>query len=284
MLPNLITAGFTRCGTSSLHYYLSQHPDIFMSKKKEINFFNKNKNFNKGLPFYESYFSGGEPFPFRGESTPMYAEKGVLYDDSDKLLVFKKKSALVRIKKAIPHCKIVLIMRSPVDRYISMYKKNLFQGKNNIIYPPLKYLEKELNTPLETYSFLYKLKYKLHLQELFRLFPKYQVHLVIFDDLEKNPSKVLKELFEFLGIDSEFASKINYEKCNTAKVYSRFSFTKAVYLFLKSDRSLLKYFLAKKKKMVFGVSFRKKIVEYVEEDIEYVERLTDRQLDGWKII
>ena len=129
MLPNLITAGFTRCGTSSLHYYLSQHPDIFMSKKKEINFFNKNKNFNKGLPFYESYFSGGEPFPFRGESTPMYAEKGVLYDDSDKLLVFKKKSALERIKKAIPHCKIVLIMRSPVDRYISIYKKNLFQGK-----------------------------------------------------------------------------------------------------------------------------------------------------------
>ena len=36
--------------------------------------------------------------------------------------------------------------------------------------------------------------------------------------------------------------------------------------------------------MVFGVSFRKKIVEYVKEDIEYVERLTDRQLDGWKII
>jgi hypothetical protein len=87
-----------------------------------------------------------------------------------------------------------------------------------------------------------------------------------------------------LGIDSEFASKINIEKLNMAKVYSRFSFTKVVYLFLKSDRSLLKYFFSKKKEIVFDVSFRKKIVEYVKEDIEYVERLTDRQLDSWKII
>ena len=83
---------------------------------------------------------------------------------------------------------------------------------------------------------------------------------------------------------SDVLSFSDIEKLNMAKVYSRFSFTKVVYLFLKSDRSLLKYFLAKKKKMVFGVSFRKKIVEYVKEDIEYVERLTDRQLDGWKII
>src|SRR5688572_32259706 len=38
ILPNLLIAGSAKCGTSSLHSYLAQHPEIFMSRKKEPRF------------------------------------------------------------------------------------------------------------------------------------------------------------------------------------------------------------------------------------------------------
>ena len=49
-LPNFIISGFPKCGTTSLHYYLSEHPDIYMPDQKELHFFT-NKIFsdeNKG--------------------------------------------------------------------------------------------------------------------------------------------------------------------------------------------------------------------------------------------
>ncbi|MDQ1697372.1 MAG: hypothetical protein QOJ03_2725, partial [Frankiaceae bacterium] len=39
MLPNFLILGAARCGTTSLHYYLAEHPDVCMSTIKEPNFF-----------------------------------------------------------------------------------------------------------------------------------------------------------------------------------------------------------------------------------------------------
>src|SRR5690606_1060014 len=38
-LPNFIIIGAPKAGTTSLYYYLRQHPQIFMSSVKEPNFF-----------------------------------------------------------------------------------------------------------------------------------------------------------------------------------------------------------------------------------------------------
>lgn len=38
-LPTFVVAGAPRCGTTSLHYYLRQHPQVCMSTTKEPNFF-----------------------------------------------------------------------------------------------------------------------------------------------------------------------------------------------------------------------------------------------------
>jgi hypothetical protein len=38
-IPNLFIVGAPKCGTTSLHYWLSQHPEIFMSEPKEPKFF-----------------------------------------------------------------------------------------------------------------------------------------------------------------------------------------------------------------------------------------------------
>ena len=70
MLPNLIIIGAMKCGTSALHRYLGLHPEISMSDEKELNFFIEGMNWEKGLAWYESMFTGKAKV--HGESSPDY--------------------------------------------------------------------------------------------------------------------------------------------------------------------------------------------------------------------
>ena len=64
MLPNLIVIGAAKCGTTSLHRYLDLHPEIAMTKAKELDFFVEDRNWQRGLGWYESQFRPG-PDPRR---------------------------------------------------------------------------------------------------------------------------------------------------------------------------------------------------------------------------
>src|SRR6059058_6332030 len=69
-LPNLIVIGAQKCGTSGLHYYLSLHPEVSMSRPKELNFFIVERNWPRGTEWYAAHF---EPRAIvRGESSPNY--------------------------------------------------------------------------------------------------------------------------------------------------------------------------------------------------------------------
>jgi hypothetical protein len=69
-LPNLIIVGGLKCGTTSIHHYLGLHPQVQMSKPKELNFFVEHLNWDLGLDWYRGRFD--ERFPVRGESSPHY--------------------------------------------------------------------------------------------------------------------------------------------------------------------------------------------------------------------
>jgi hypothetical protein len=54
--PDFIIVGAQKAGTSSLHYYLSQHPKLVASRPKEVHFFDRDENFNKGRGWYHQAF------------------------------------------------------------------------------------------------------------------------------------------------------------------------------------------------------------------------------------
>ena len=60
-VPNLIVIGGLKCGTTSLHHYLSLHPDVAMSRPKELNFFIAELNWELGRGWYASHFDPGSP-------------------------------------------------------------------------------------------------------------------------------------------------------------------------------------------------------------------------------
>ena len=59
--PNFFFVGAPKCGTTSIAYYLSQHPNIFISNPKEPHFFEEEiPRGIKSLKAYESLFSNAK--------------------------------------------------------------------------------------------------------------------------------------------------------------------------------------------------------------------------------
>lgn len=122
LLPNLLIIGAAKSGTSALHKYLGEHPEIFMSEPKEPRFFlvwnnpeqmaiNEKENhfvFNRynTIEKYQQLFVNGRGCAIRGESSPQY-------------LTYAHCAG--KIKKLIPNAKIIVVLRNPVDRAFSHY-------------------------------------------------------------------------------------------------------------------------------------------------------------------
>lgn len=70
-----VIGGTQKGGTTALYTYLNQHPDIGMSKVKEVHYFDKVKRFVNsriGYARYHSKFPFSERHLIYGESTPSY--------------------------------------------------------------------------------------------------------------------------------------------------------------------------------------------------------------------
>ena len=82
-LPTFLLIGPSRSGTTSLYYYLQQHPQVFMSRIKETNFFayegqDHPERFQiRTRAQYEALFDGARPGQAIGEASPIYLRSPV---------------------------------------------------------------------------------------------------------------------------------------------------------------------------------------------------------------
>jgi hypothetical protein len=106
--PLLLIAGTQKSGTTVLAAYLSMHPNISMSAKKELHFFDKNQLYNRGIDEYLSHFDvGSETTALFGEATPFY---------------IASRMACARIHQHFPTAKLIVLLREPVARAYSEYQ------------------------------------------------------------------------------------------------------------------------------------------------------------------
>ncbi len=109
-LPTFFIPGATKAGTSSLYYYLSQHPQICMSKNKEPHFFDFDHFYCKGPNYYiDKEFAEADGYKARGEATPAYFRK--------------PQKVIPRIKQIYGEkiLKFIVLLREPVSRAWSHY-------------------------------------------------------------------------------------------------------------------------------------------------------------------
>lgn len=105
-LPTFLTIGVPRAGTTWLHEAFEASPDIAVAKsRKEVHFFDE--NFERGLDWYADQFDAAGP-SIRTETSPSY---------------FGHADAPGRIAEALPDCRFVVVLRDPVERIESQFKR-----------------------------------------------------------------------------------------------------------------------------------------------------------------
>jgi hypothetical protein len=192
-LPNFLIIGDVKCGTSSLYRYLNQHPAVFMpTKLKEPRFFCYDGTEDgririnvKTLEEYESLFDEVTTETAIGEASPHY------------MVV---PHAAMAIKKLIPQAKLIASLRNPVDRAHSLY---LMRRREHGLFQGMTFLQALESEPRLLGG------YAQHLERYYSLFPKEQIKVILFEEMVKDASGVVKDLFEFLEVDPGFTPDVS---------------------------------------------------------------------------
>ncbi|NIA69077.1 sulfotransferase domain-containing protein [Pelagibius litoralis] len=212
--PNLIIPGGQKCGSSSLAYYLSLHPDCCISTPKEPSFFSRQDNL-RDLSSYERFFR-----QWSGQTILFEASTGYLFEEY----------AATRIRNHLNRLKIVIILRDPLGRTLSAYlhlKKRYddLRGFEEVfgglpVSPAAAFREEErrIEEAISTkkidkqrYSLRYDdslwpfryLRNSWYIDPVNRyltIFGRENVHIVLLEDLEKDPQHTMQGVFEFLGV------------------------------------------------------------------------------------
>lgn len=196
MLPNLVVIGAQKCGTSALHYYLSLHPEIAMSQPKELNFFIKKRNWDRGLEWYESHFT--EDRKVRGEASPNYTNYPRFTGVAKKMY------------KLVPDAKLIYLVRDPIDRMVSAYLHNQRKGRVN---------GNLADTVAESGStYLRRSRYHKQVQRFARLYPGESLMIIDQIDLLERRQETISSVFRFLEVDDTFwSSKYGRLRHETAR-------------------------------------------------------------------
>ncbi len=206
---NFLIIGVGKSGTTSLFYYMCQHPQILPPIQKELDFFNL--KFELGIDWYLAHFS---PIPneggfLTGEATPWY-----LGTDGVEEKVFQ----------LFPNIKLIVVLRNPVARAISHYYMNLSMTENRSleeaitsemtilrgIGDPTQVSEKYWQTEK---GYLWFGLYSYFLEKWMALFPREQFLILHSEDLYNQTANTLQQVFEFLEIPDYSLS--DYPKYNS---------------------------------------------------------------------
>jgi hypothetical protein len=290
MIPNFLIIGAARCGTTSLHYYLKQHPQIYMSPIKEPGFFAF-----KGEKLYFQGHKGLFKWP-AGIITNLIKYQKLFEGVSNEIAIGESSTSYIyvpitakRIKYYIPEIKLIVILRNPVERAFSHF----LQFRSLGIEPVSDFTEvlqaedyRICNNWHPYFHYKHRGFYYKQLKKYYDLFKKNQIRIYLYKDWSKDPINILKDIFEFLGVENNFVP-------NVSKKYN----PKKINIFLKSNliTNIIKYFPERFRRIVFTLLYkinigkkpqllqkvRNQLIEEYRADILKLEKLINQDLSHW---
>lgn len=278
-MPNLFIVGAQKSGTTSLHNYLSEHPEIYMSKVKEPSYFSKfpgSIQIGEDITEEEYYrlFKDVKNEKIIGEGSVSY-----LYDPSSAKAIYDVN----------PNAKIIILLRDPVDRTFSHFlkpdNKMTFEQKIN---KDFKNIDEENPNYENIVNWgLYPKQVKRYL-DIFHD----QVKIIIFEEFFSDPTTKIKEILEFLGLEPkvhDFSLEIHkksykprnqfFQKIISNKLMKKagnkvlpINIRQSTYAFLRGDDSQ-KNEISKKDEKI--------LIEFYKDSVSSMEKILKRKLP-WK--
>lgn len=234
--PRFMIIGTQKGGTSSLFYYLNQHPKLITPKIKELHYFDnfESKSRSEYLKLFpKKYFTNYISF----EATPRY----IYFPGTAK-----------KIKDFYPDMKFIVVLRDPVKRAFSAWNmyRQMKENKNQV-----KIFKESNTTQIQLYSLFYEGRnefpsfeecintelsadfdnqiiepslikrgyYKEQIEEYFRYFSIENFLFIEFESFKNDIVKSLNIISHFLNIQDFNSIKTNLEPKNKRKYNEKLS-------------------------------------------------------------
>jgi O-antigen/teichoic acid export membrane protein len=278
--------GVQKAATTSLLRYLGSHPQIKTHEQMECTYFINDKEYARGYKeFFNTYIDDSDP------------GKKILIKNVGILLSAK---ALERLKQHNPMCKIIVMLRNPVDRAYSAFwyakSKSMEHEENFEGVLHRNELEIKEDYKKRFCSYLTNGQYVNLLNSLYQYFPSDQVQIVLQDDLKSNAADVVKKVCRFIGIDENFT--LNDTIIHNISSMPRFAivtktikhgnkiFSPIISLFPKKLRTDIRNKMLQSNSRVFKVppmsaQTRAFLIDYYKTSNQQLSRLIQRDLSGW---
>lgn len=294
-LPNFLIIGVAKAGTTSLHYYLKQHPQIYMSSLKEPKFFafegeeldfqgpakdNIRKNSVTTLEEYQQLFEGVTEEIAIGEASPIY---------------FEHPKAAHNIKHHIPEVKLVVVLRHPAERAFSAFSHLVREGYETLSFEEA--LQKEEDRINQKWIPLFYYKqigfYYIHLKRYFDIFDREQIQVYLYEDLQDNCNSLLQNIYNFIGVDNSLIPDLSRKNISgiprSRLLYNLFAKENIIKSALKpmfSNQIRKKIYSVVttktlKPKPKLSLTTKSNLIEVYKEDILRLQDLIDRDLSSW---
>lgn len=196
-LPNFLIIGAHKAGTTSLHRYLQQHPEVFLPVLKEARYF----SYNPGEPpaptspfawgerihpvktweQYQRLFAAVATETAVGEASPCY---------------LNNPHAPLRISETLPGVRLIASLRDPVDRAYSGYLMAVRNGQETRPFVDILRERTDWHATLAYYE---------PCRRWLGCFPRNRLMFIRAETLQAQPAAVLEDIFSYLGVDPGFA-------------------------------------------------------------------------------
>jgi hypothetical protein len=187
-----------------------KHPRFLPALRKEIHFFDQ--HFHKGWLWYLAHFPVREENILSGEASPHYYFFSV---------------AAQRVAECLPHTKLIMLIRNPVDRAYSHYKHEIAMGYEKQSFQDAQDREFTITDGIRTrkdllangtfqyvhFSYLSKGMYVTYLKHWMEKIPRERFLILKSEELFSEPRKVFSLVLDFLGIpQSDIATFPTYNE------------------------------------------------------------------------
>jgi hypothetical protein len=288
-MPNFFIVGAQKAGTTSLYHYLDQHPQIYMSPRKEPHFFEgMHSEFRRpglrntpvsGFAEYQALFEGVSGERAIGEASASY-----LYS----------LRAPGLIKSSVPDARIIAVLRNPADRAYSNYLHCVQVGRE-----PLgsfaEALQAEESRMRDKWGPLWYYKdkgfYYAQVKRYFDAFGRDRVGVWLHEDLRNDAPGTLGEVFRFLGVDERFVpdASVEYNPSGVPRIGGLYKGVRA--LTARNPVLVERVLPARVRGYVKGRLFtkpppfppqiREGLIHAYKEDILRLQELIGRDLSAW---
>jgi hypothetical protein len=204
MKVDFFIAGAPKSGTTSLYYYLEEHPEIEMSSQKEPDYFSDTPLQEQGMYYGKNRINTLDKY----ES--LFAQKeGVIYGEGSVSYLFYENVA-EDIKKYNPNAKIIIMLRNPIDRafshYLMDYRLGLVSDSfEDIINKKSKYK----NAHLFYQQYIEVSEYAKQIQRYCNVFSTDNLLLIDYEDFKGDVSGTVDLAYDFLKVSTEFSADVN---------------------------------------------------------------------------